>query len=220
MMRPDRLDHLIWAVADLDRGIADLEALSGVRAAVGGRHPGFGTRNALAGLSPGLYLEILAPDPLQDGAGTLGALVAGLVQPSLIGWCARGDDLEGLAARLPAAGLATPGRIAMTRTRPDGLRLDWSILGIGGHEFGALIPFLIDWQACPHPSASAPAGLRLERFDLTAPDPLAVASACAGLGIDVQPSQGKAGLHAEITGPKGQFRLATRGELPDRTFGR
>lgn len=220
MMRPDRLDHLIWAAADLDQGIDHLEALSGVRAAVGGRHPGFGTRNALAGLGPGLYLEILAPDPGQDRTGTLGALVAGLAAPSLIGWSACGDDLDGLAARLPAAGLATPGRIAMTRTRPDGLRLDWSILGIGGHDFGALIPFLIDWQACPHPADSAPAGLRLDRFSLKAPDPLAVASACARLGIDLRPSQGKAGLYAEITGPKGPFTLATRGELPDRTFGR
>lgn len=218
-MRADRLDHLIWAVADLDEGIERLEALSGVRAAIGGRHPGFGTRNALAGLGAGLYLEILAPDPEQARAGTLGALCEALAEPSLIGWCARGADLPGLAARLPAAGLASPGPVDMARTRPDGVRLAWSILGIAGHGFGALVPFLIDWQGSPHPSASAPAGLRLDDFTITAPEPPALAACLAVLGLTPRLRAAPAGLAAELVGPAGAFRLETRGPLPERTFG-
>ncbi|PWR21105.1 VOC family protein [Zavarzinia aquatilis] len=218
-MRPDRLDHLLWAVTDLDEGIARLEDLSGVRAAVGGRHPGFGTRNALAGLGDGLYLEILAPDPSQDRAGTLGALVEALPVPSLIGWCAQGRNLPRLAAELPGAGLSSPGPVAMARTRPDGVHLAWSILGIDGHGFGALVPFLIDWGASPHPSASAPAGLSLVDFAVTCPEAARLEWTFAALGLALHPQAGAAGLSAVIEGPRGRFALQTMGGVPNRTFG-
>jgi len=218
-MRADRLDHLIWAAGDLDAGIDALEALSGVRAAVGGRHPGFGTRNALAGLGPGLYLEILAPDPTQDRAGTLGGLIEAYDRPGLIGWAATGTDLSGLAAHLPALGLASPGAVAMERTRPDGVRLAWSILGIGGHDFGVLVPFLIDWQDSPHPSLVAPAGLTLVSFSLRSPKSDDVRRLLGTLGIAAAVSAGEPQLAATISGPKGSFALETAGALPGRTFG-
>jgi len=60
-----RVDHLVYATPDLERGIAEIKRLVGVRATPGGKHPGRGTRNAFIALGPNSFLEIVAPDPDQ-----------------------------------------------------------------------------------------------------------------------------------------------------------
>lgn len=60
---PANLDHMLLGVNDLDRGIAWVESRSGVRAAIGGVHPGRGTRNALLSFGHKSYLEISLPIP-------------------------------------------------------------------------------------------------------------------------------------------------------------
>jgi glyoxalase-like protein len=62
---PAKIDHIVYATPDLDQGIREIEDKLGVKATLGGQHPGRGTRNALISLGPSTYLEIFAPDPGQ-----------------------------------------------------------------------------------------------------------------------------------------------------------
>src|SRR5687768_18558203 len=56
-----QFDHLVVAVRSLEEGVAEFERLTGIKAGVGGKHPGRGTENALVSFGGGKYLEILAP---------------------------------------------------------------------------------------------------------------------------------------------------------------
>ena len=55
------MDHLMVAIRSLPDGIAEFERMTGIKAVVGGKHPGRGTENALVSLGDGSYLEIIAP---------------------------------------------------------------------------------------------------------------------------------------------------------------
>src|SRR5215469_18982065 len=88
-------DHVVYGVADLDRGVDELAERLGVRPAPGGRHVGRGTHNALLGLGGGAYLEVIATDPEQAPfAGPLSFALDRLRLPRLVGWACRAPDLD------------------------------------------------------------------------------------------------------------------------------
>ncbi len=55
------LDHVVWAVPNLQMGIEAFEQLTGVNPVKGGVHPDYGTHNALVRIGEKSYLELLAP---------------------------------------------------------------------------------------------------------------------------------------------------------------
>ena len=59
----EEVDHLVYAVPDLGKGIDAIEKLLGMRPVHGGSHKNQGTNNALVALGATTYLEIIAIDP-------------------------------------------------------------------------------------------------------------------------------------------------------------
>ena len=204
---PTLLDHILLGCSDLDRGIGFVEEHTGVRAVIGGVHPGRGTRNALLALGEKHYLEIIAPDPQQPFAPDHYSLQK-LADPRLVGWAAHPGDLNQFAVRLRGAKLAFDGPIAGSRKRPNGRLLQWKTLNLKDDRDG-LLPFFIEWSADTiHPSADAPPGCRIVRFELATPDPEKLEETAALLGLDVGIVKGaKAQLRATLAGPKGQLSL-------------
>jgi hypothetical protein len=204
---PLNLDHLIVGTRDLDAGIAYIEKLSGYRAALGGSHPGRGTRNALLNLGHQSYLEILAPDPAQPEL-TWHKEIASLTEPLLIGFALRQKELDKFAQLLRERGLECAGPTVGSRIRPDGRTFRWQTVILAEDLHGNL-PFYIDWAAdSAHPSADAPAGLEIKQFRRTGPLPY-IPPPNAGMKMQILPEQ-TSQMKAVITGRNGDFELLTK----------
>ena len=182
-----RIDHLLYAVRDLEEGCRVVEELLGVAPAVGGRHPEYGTHNALLSLGPTTYLEVIAPDPEADPAPR-GVLAAGPDASSglpgeLLTWVLRAERLEAAARDLRAAGI-DPGRLLPgRRERPDGSELTWRLTDPYARPLDGAVPFLIAWGRSPHPAASAPVAGRLTGLHIEHPAPSKVRAALAVLRV-------------------------------------
>jgi hypothetical protein len=211
---PSMLDHILLGSSDLKAGIAFVEERTGVRAAIGGVHPGRGTRNALLALGDRQYLEIIAPDPAQtsipDFATPLVGKLKSLTTPRLVAWADHPGNLEALAAKLKAAGIAFDGPRDGSRSRPDGRLLKWRTLNLADDRNG-ILPFFIEWDPnSVHPSVDAPQGCRLDRFSIADPDPMTLAKSFVALGLEVPIDRGeKTELRAQIRSTKGLLVLTS-----------
>jgi hypothetical protein len=144
-----------------------------------------GTHNALVGLGPGVYLEVIAIDPslapparprwyaLDDPR-----MRAQLAEsPALIHWAACTRDIEADAARCPVdLGAIMPmrrGDFEWRLTVPD----DGHLPGRG------LVPTLIQWSGRHPTDALFDSGLRVAALAGEHPDPAPVRAALAALGL-------------------------------------
>ena len=160
------VDHLVYTCAKLEEGVAEIERLTGVRAAKGGKHMGVGTHNALLSLGDDVYLEIIAPDPTQpppeqprpfslDEPSTHDQIIAYAVHPV----AKEGATIELLSATMRLAGY-DPGPIAsMSRLKPDGGELQWRLTPLA--KAVGPRPWIIDWGQTTHPATTSPKGCKL-----------------------------------------------------------
>lgn len=185
------IDHLIYGAPDLDRGMDEIERRLGVRPARGGRHPQYGTRNALLALGEETYLEVMAPDPELPvpEKGTLFSLDE-LEEPRLVAWALRCEEIEAVAGRARAEGVGL-GRVeAGSREQPDGTTVSWRLTDPRAVPLDGAVPFLIAWGETPHPARSAPDGGELVGLEIRHPDPGGVRDALRVLGVEMPVAAG------------------------------
>lgn len=193
------IDHLLYGAPALAGGADRIGRLLGARPAPGGRHPSYGTRNALLALGPRCYLEVIAPDPgLPTPERGIGFGLQGLSAPRLVTWAMRHPAIE-TAAVAADLGPVEAGR----RERADGTLLSWRMTDPYADRMGGVLPFLIDWGETPHPAASAPCAGRLLTLRVEHPTPEAAREALKRLGSEVDVHRG------------GEPRLVAHVETPD-----
>jgi catechol 2,3-dioxygenase-like lactoylglutathione lyase family enzyme len=182
-----RIDHVVYAVRDLDAAAERFRDEHGLVSVSGGVHPRWGTGNRLIPLG-GQYLELLGVvDPAAADPTALGRALASRTEHG-DGWfalCLADDDIELTGARL---GLRVePG----SRLRPDGATVAWRGAGIEDPRRSADLPFFIAWDVPPdlHPGAHPPAhpcgATGIARVDV-AGDPGAFAGWTAGAELPVR----------------------------------
>jgi hypothetical protein len=201
-------DHLILGTRDLEEGMRQFEEKTGVRPMVGGEHPGRGTRNALASLGRGLYVEILAPQVAAPDSDAIRDLRQ-LSDLTPLGWAAFVPDVADARRRLEAAGLSLSDVRPGSRARPDGRLLEWTTFETTAPAIAGM-PFFIRWgDGTTHPSQDAPAGCGVQRLRVVTPDAAAMKRAFAALDLDVAVEPGpRAGLDLWFACPKGPVRFA------------
>jgi hypothetical protein len=205
-----RIDHLVFAVANLDDGIKQIEAATGVRAQAGGAHPGRGTRNALLSLGPRVYLEIVAPDVEQANPRSLQSLGLSETRTSrLVGWALNATDLERLASEVSAKGFPLTPPTNGERQQPDGARLAWRTATLADQRAGdGLAPFFIDWGATEHPGMTSPQGARLVSLRAQHPSPSSVQSIFSALDLPLTIETGsEVAFIAVLDTPRGRVEL-------------
>ena len=193
----------MYAVPDLELGMQQIHELTGIEPIMGGSHPGVGTRNALLSFSADQYLEIIAPDPEQNLAGTTGELLARNPNSGLRAWAVASDDLAAVRDAAATQNVAARDIINMARTTPDGVALAWQLLFLHEPHW----PFFIDWQNSPHPALTAPQGCQLSNFVVTTPEPQQYAALLAKLDLQVEVKEGTFGFSAKLTTPNGVVEL-------------
>jgi Glyoxalase-like domain len=209
-LKPLHIDHLVYAVPNLEEGIWQIEQSLNARPKAGGRHPNWGTRNALLSLGNRVYLEVIGPDAQYlNFSGKRPFGIDQLVSPRLVSWAVRASNLDEICRLAQGYGFdlgeIQPGR----RQLPDGSWLAWRLTDPPQDRLGGMLPFFIDWGASPHPSQSAPSGGKLGGLRVFHPQSQRLQGFLAAAGI-AQPveSAGKPHLLAQIHTTGGLVELS------------
>lgn len=181
------LDHLVLATPDLAATAEWFADQTGVAPTPGGQHVGFGTRNMLVALDETSYLEIVGPDLEQDEPASPRPFgIDQLDEARLVTFAVKADDLAGHVERCAAAGVDIGTAHDMSRAKPDGTLLEWSLTMKPETDLIRPVPFLIDWRGAPSPALSSAQGISLLDLVVESPDAEALSGKLETLGVDVE----------------------------------
>jgi Glyoxalase-like domain len=197
-----RVDHAVYAVADLEAAAARFLDEHELASVPGGVHPRWGTGNRIVPLGSD-YLELIAVvDPELAAGSRLGRAIGELAanEDRWFALCLADDDIEATAARL---GLVVE---AGSRTRPDGEVVAWRGAGIEDPRRTPDLPFFIAWDGpeALHPGSTSlehPAGATGIAWAEVVGDPERLARWTAGatLPIRVVPGEPRVAAVALVT---------------------
>ncbi len=205
-----KIDHIVFAVPNLEEAIDEFERQSTVRPVFGGCHTTKGTKNALVNLGNGCYLEILAIDEENVDVKPPRWMGVDLIKtPQITRWSLKSEDLEQDSEILqkyhPKMGIIQGGQ----RKTSTGDMLTWQMILPLAAPVVELVPFVTDWQhSAVHPTQNLPQECELIGLSFTHPNPTAIEKVFDEFDIDIRIEEGeKAMIRAEIKSPNGVFEM-------------
>ena len=206
------IDHFVLGVGDLNQGILEFEAKTGITPIFGGVHEVLGTHNALVSLGEGTYLELLAP---LDNSGKMNNAFGNYTLSGLtpLGWVVGTTDAKAMLPLLQQHNIMNTGIRPLSRKTSEGKELKWTnIFHFTGGQL-SLNPFFIDWEVGGvHPSQATPKGCRLSRFTINSVGNDGLTKLLKSLELDIRFST-KVGMESgillelELETPKGLVKF-------------
>ena len=199
------LDHVIWAVPDLENYVERFEKLTSIKPVYGGEHTNSVTANYLVSLGECTYLEIVGPKPGVTPE-MLGDRAATYAREHVAGF-ALGADPDNPTEEL--AKLTLGERREGGRNKPDGSALSWVTAGLNDFDFGPdKFQFVINWTSAPHPATTAAEGGEIMRLTIANPQVTGLRELVENnrLPIVLQPS-GVPNIWLTINTPRGSIIL-------------
>ncbi|NRB53376.1 MAG: VOC family protein [Saprospiraceae bacterium] len=180
-----KIDHIVYAVPDLDQAIHDFQLKTGITPVFGGYHKNQGTKNALVNIGDGVYLELITID--HDNAAISSPRWMGvdlITEAQVTRWSLKSDQLEPDSDALKAfdeqMGVIEGGQ----RKTANGDLLSWMMILPLAEPAVEIAPFVTSWGADSiHPTQNLPEVYPLLDILFYHPDPDSLSTLWRQLGL-------------------------------------
>lgn len=204
------IDHIVYAVPDLEKAMLDFENRTGVAPTFGGYHTHQGTKNAIVNIGKDAYLEIITVDSANEAiTGPRWMGVDLILEPKVTRWSLKSDQLSSDSIILqkydPQMGEVKGGQ----RNTSSGDLLSWMMIMPLPHPEVEIVPFITSWGAdSVHPTSNLPQNCRLLELQFTHPQPELFREVWQGLGLKRAIAQGPVvEIKLVLDTPKGRVEL-------------
>ena len=181
-----KIDHIVYAVPNLEEAMDSFEKLTGCAPNFGGYHSTQGTKNALVNLGNECYLEFLTIDFENKKITKNRWMGIDLIEkPTITRWAIKANqinsEVEILKSINPKLGKLTEGE----RTTQSGKVLKWKLTMPQPTPKVELLPFVIDWRNSEaHPTDNLTPTCEFVGLKFYSPQPELKNSAFEKLSID------------------------------------
>ncbi len=197
------IDHVAIGVPQLEQGVKLFTEMTGLKPQFGGRHENGVTGNYVLKIGACMYLEIFG----RVADGTLPAYAKELdhIKEAKVFYYVLGTNyMDKLSAKLNSLGIQYNNIGTSSRTRPDGIVLNWRVIGFDVSQFGKLTPYVIDWLGSEHPAISSNGSDdTFALFSLVHPQAAALNEFLIKIGAKLRATKGSQKMSLTLNTPKG-----------------
>ncbi|WP_235297393.1 VOC family protein [Portibacter marinus] len=205
-----RVDHVVYAVKNLDEAVEDLYQKLGVKPSYGGRHLDHGTKNALLDLGDQCYLEIIAIDETKEKANHPHWMGLDLIEHNKVTrWCVKTANIKEDARALGQYKEELGEIVEGSRRTADEKLLKWKMTQPLDRPEVEIVPFVVDWSESEHhPTDQLEAKCKFMCIEFYHTEPKTIHTVLKHFRDDVDLKKGdRNAIYLYIESPKGIIKL-------------